>query len=57
MHKEKDYIVEDELPKTVKEKGISGSENDVYYYSDGSFTVDYGGMSGKVEYDEFGREI
>jgi hypothetical protein len=44
------------LSKTQTEVGPSGSEHEVTYYFDGSSTVNFGGMGGKVNYDKYGRE-
>lgn len=41
------------------DSGASISKNDkatTTHYSDGSSTVDFGGLGGKVEYDENGEE-
>lgn len=46
----------DELSETRTEIGPSGSEHEVTYYFDGSCTVNFGGMGGKVNYDRYGRE-
>lgn len=46
----------DEFSKTRTEIGPSGSEHDVTQYFDGSSTVNFGGMGGKVNYDRYGRE-
>lgn len=46
----------DELSQTQTEIGPSGSEHEVTYYFDGSCTVNFGGMGGKVNYDKYGRE-
>ena len=51
-----DSSFSDPFAKTTTEVGISGSEHEVTNYSDGSSTVNFGGMGGKVNYDRYGRE-
>lgn len=46
----------DERAETTTEVGPSGSEHEVTWYSDGSSTVNFGGMGGKVHYDRYGEE-
>jgi hypothetical protein len=41
---------------TEKRKTSGGGEVDVTTYSDGSSTVNFGGLGGSIDYDEFGRE-
>jgi hypothetical protein len=42
--------------QTRIEVGPDGSEHEVTYYSDDSYSVDFGGLIGKKYYSKYGKE-
>lgn len=51
-----DELFEDIHKKREVITGPSGSETEVTYYSDGSYTYHHGGPCGSTHYDKYGNE-